>query len=743
MKRYYTLSALALIIFASCQKTDFEVDPSTEPTVREIVATGSIGTSTDSKAYVDDQWGIYWSATQQLGGWITSSEVSTTEFTKFSSANSGGETSIQFTGEITTNSDDIGGVESGENIRFLHPYIYSPEPIVDNTIGVSLTTQTVDMSTPKSHLTNYMFMMSDVLSIDSNGSVEEFKMKHIGSFLNLDIAFDDLLDEGAKAKIFNIELTGLPVEAELNLSTTSTIDDCISNISSSETLSAPIYNASTISNGETLVVPLAVFPGNVSALKVVVSYYIGANKYILTKEITPTDLTFKRANYHNLTITCNKSSCDINEGYSISGSGTEDLPYKINNSADLVEFSNLINFGALKSEDDATQYYFEVTDNIDLEGTADNQWIAIGNEANQFTYHFDGNNKTISGIYIDNELEQQGLFGIISTGGVVKNLTVEGKISSSGGSIGGIAGYNNLGTITDCNSNCEIYSQSISSGGIVGDNLGTITNCNNSGDICGASTVGGIVGCNYNGVVSNCNNSGTVSSKSDSESDYYIGGIVGYNRYDYINTNYGTINNCRNEGTVSASNIKYIGGIAGYNSTIITNSVNLGPVKGKQYVGGIAGSNTTRASISCSFNNGSVESAADYSGGIVGINKSTVDNCYNTAKVTGGTTYVGGVAGYNFFGDITNSYNIGSISGSSSVGGLVGEDYGDITNCYRLENCVTQGEDCYEGTEKSSGEMQASGFVTTLNVEQSPAPWEADSEPYINNGYPILSWQAE
>jgi hypothetical protein len=38
--------------------------------------------------------------------------------------------------------------------------------------------------------------------------------------------------------------------------------------------------------------------------------------------------------------------------------------------------------------------------------------------------------------------------------------------------------------------------------------------------------------------------------------------------------------------------------------------------------------------------------------------------------------------------------------------------------------------------------MKLPTFVDALNGSQSPTPWEADSNSTINNGYPILSWQA-
>ncbi|MCR5530315.1 MAG: hypothetical protein K6F26_00510 [Lachnospiraceae bacterium] len=57
-------------------------------------------------------------------------------------------------------------------------------------------------------------------------------------------------------------------------------------------------------------------------------------------------------------------------------------------------------------------------------------------------------------------------------------------------------------------------------------------------------------------------------------------------------------------------------------------------------------------------------------GGVVGANFGTVSNCYNTGTVFGKDS-VGGVVGDNE-GTVTNCYNTGGVSGSKNVGGVVG-----------------------------------------------------------------------
>lgn len=79
-------------------------------------------------------------------------------------------------------------------------------------------------------------------------------------------------------------------------------------------------------------------------------------------------------------------------------------------------------------------------------------------------------------------------------------------------------------------------------------------------------------------------------------------------------------------------------------------------------------------------------------GGLCGQNQGNVTNCYNTGSVTGTGDYVGGVCGLNF-GNVTNCYNSGTVAGSSQVGGVCGMNMmGSVTNCYNAGNVTGTGE---------------------------------------------------
>ncbi len=69
-------------------------------------------------------------------------------------------------------------------------------------------------------------------------------------------------------------------------------------------------------------------------------------------------------------------------------------------------------------------------------------------------------------------------------------------------------------------------------------------------------------------------------------------------------------------------------------------------------------------------------------GGIAGENYGTVTNCYNAGDVSGSTDYCGGIVGANH-GTVTNCYNAGDVSGGTDYcGGIVGVNHGTVTNCY-------------------------------------------------------------
>ena len=243
------------------------------------------------------------------------------------------------------------------------------------------------------------------------------------------------------------------------------------------------------------------------------------------------------------------------------GDGSESNPYLIESEAQLKFLSVSVNEGLNTYEGK----YIKLNNDIQLD--SNKQWTPIGNETTEFKGMFNGNGKTISGIYISNSLTNQGLFGIVGESGIIYNTKSEGSITASGTS-GGIVG-NNKGTIKRCTNNVKVSKAANIwiLGGVTGKNEGTVIECINNGEVTGYDTSGGIAGINF-GIIKKCINKGKITS-----SYFTAGGIVGLNGY-YSTANpkvYGTgyIYNCYNIGTITAPS--YVGGLIGaqgYNSSV-------------------------------------------------------------------------------------------------------------------------------------------------------------------------------
>ena len=219
------------------------------------------------------------------------------------------------------------------------------------------------------------------------------------------------------------------------------------------------------------------------------------------------------------------------------GLGTDKSPYEISTADELKNFATAVNGKDDQTAD--TDAHAKLMNNINLSSVCGPMlddgnpvsWEPIGNSfSNPYSGTFNGNGKTISGLYIVSSSDNnQGLFGYVY-GGTVQDLTVSGSVSG-GGDVGGIVGFNNGGTVTGCifsGSGSVIGSNSV--GGVVGENSGIVINCYNTGSVTGVTGtvdyVGGVVGQNFGGTVKNCYNTGSVSGSGNSN---YIGGVVGWN----------------------------------------------------------------------------------------------------------------------------------------------------------------------------------------------------------------------
>ncbi len=216
------------------------------------------------------------------------------------------------------------------------------------------------------------------------------------------------------------------------------------------------------------------------------------------------------------------------------GSGAdEDHAIIIRNKDDFKDFISYVNNGTLTTE------YVKL--DADIEYTSSEEFNPIGSSDFPFVGHFDGNNKTISGILYesDDEGASVGLFESVGSeayAGSVKKLTLSNCSFSGGLHVGAIAGELGDGTIEDCTvTSCTVRSGAAESpnvGGVVGYSVGTVTGCIVDGgqistDLSATATsqVGGVVGYNYGGSITSCNvrNAVTITNYLDG----YTGAIVG------------------------------------------------------------------------------------------------------------------------------------------------------------------------------------------------------------------------
>lgn len=161
------------------------------------------------------------------------------------------------------------------------------------------------------------------------------------------------------------------------------------------------------------------------------------------------------------------------------GAGTVDDPYKISTGAELAYLAEKVNGGESYSGN-----YFKLTSDIRLNaddvptaGDSLNSWTSIGNaNAKKFQGTFDGDGHTISGLYINNAVQNQGLFGYVGRGGVVKNLVVAGRVIATGqNNVGGIVARLSGGTVQNCGFYGAVTAGTSNAGGVVGQ--GSATNC--------------------------------------------------------------------------------------------------------------------------------------------------------------------------------------------------------------------------------------------------------------------------
>lgn len=158
----------------------------------------------------------------------------------------------------------------------------------------------------------------------------------------------------------------------------------------------------------------------------------------------------------------------------------------------------------------------------------DKEWTAIGDPGNQYAGTFDGGGHTIRNIKINGNAQNNGLFGYIAGGGIVKNLTVKNaSMTTSGTKYGIIAAWND-GTIENCVVlSCDITGSSDYVGCISYQNFGRISCCRVDDANVSCGSFGGIVWLN-NGRIEASSFQGHIDADGGAlvETNSIIGGTI-------------------------------------------------------------------------------------------------------------------------------------------------------------------------------------------------------------------------
>ena len=414
------------------------------------------------------------------------------------------------------------------------------------------------------------------------------------------------------------------------------------------------------------------------------------------------------------------------------GTGTEADPFLIENAQQLAYLAYRVNNGLDAGGGHVSNhdYHYKLMVDVDLNGSEEFQWTPIGywnsdSDYQCFGGHFDGNDHTISNLYVNSSANRVGLFS-----------------------------YSNDATIENTHIDIGLINGSNHAGGIIGMAEGTsIKNCSNKCTISSSGTSGGIVGAARTTNIYNCHNHGDVVSNYNYNSNGETGGIIGY--IDGL-TN---IINCYNTGNIT-SNRYYSGGIVGCNYNVsmsIINCYNTGDIVvngsggGYKSIGGIIGRiwwyYTTNIITNC-YNTGITTM-----GGIIGEGSATVSNCYYL-NTCGGNNSCGGEPKTDVFMkslEFVDILNNGSCSWTQDIQPFENQGYpiltGIVNTTITLDATdVTQSHATLHGTiEVENTSITSKGFeykkATDSNYQTVTVSGSSEISKTISNLIPNTQYQ--
>ncbi len=382
----------------------------------------------------------------------------------------------------------------------------------------------------------------------------------------------------------------------------------------------------------------------------------------------------------------------------------------------LTQISNCLELQAMKDnlpEDYELLNDIGCSDTVNWDGGAG--FEPVGTSAAPFTGTFSGNKRVISGLTINRpSSDHLGLFGYMSNTTRLEKVVLQGIDISGNIHIGGLLGYNNGGTVSDCHASGSV-SGSAGLGGLVATNYGLVTASSAAVVVTGASdNVGGLVGTNWQtGILSNSYASGQVGSSAR-----FAGGLLGYN--------FGTVTKCYATGAVLSAN--YAGGLVGYNNA---------------------------GSVQNTYATGSVSSNS-YVGGLIGLNDGQTYNSYSVGAVTGGSP-IGGFAGQTGGIGVLSSYWDTQTSGRLTSGGGTGKTTAEMYQAATYVGwdaaiwTIDEGNDYptfvrVEVTNPLSDKNNAIGqlfsFIVPANTMEDPGDPSLDYTAQLLGGTPLPGWLA-
>ena len=296
--------------------------------------------------------------------------------------------------------------------------------------------------------------------------------------------------------------------------------------------------------------------------------------------------------------------------FDLTGSGTSDDPYIVNN---IDEFKQI----ALKNN---LGYYYELNNDIDFK---DKNFYPLGTSTNKFDSKLIGNGHTLSNI----DTKGMRVVGIIGTmnAGILEGLNFE-NITLTGSSSIGIIGEMVSGEIKNINiKNINITNTGNYAGSLVGKlTSGTIEVINSENvNIEGTKYTGGLVGYSKGGIITEATITGNVTGTQ------YTGGIAGY--------------------SLGASSSQY---------SIITGTLVNADIIGTSSVGGIVGYSGNRyITTSGIVESGSIEATTGSAGTAIGYSNGSI-TIYTSSDVTLSETSDSTMSKDGTSFDATNSNNL-------------------------------------------------------------------------------------